>query len=503
MTKRFSVFFMIIVLSVLFAGCGDENAHKHSWIPQTCTEPLICTTCGATKGEPWGHRFKDATCSEPSTCILCGETQGEALGHKYAGASYITPETCYVCGEQNDVYLKPSVEVIAVFDSLAGASENCLIYEENSKYGILSLDGKRISDAEYDGYITELENDCFALVKNEDFLDYYFLFSNEGELLWTTTSEYEDFDICGLSGGFLLLHNDYEHTYYYLDANNGFSPVAYVDASFQGKEKFSLANFGVASASNEAGIGYPYISLSDMAYVTGELEDGSIIDAVGNPVNAGGELLASLWTKDRDGKYSFDSLGFFNVITEEYVSVEGWYDDSFLMKHIENVDGKGINRYDTYDGLVLLQSGVCKKADADKENESVSGNDVFIPFDPENVSEPIFNLYDYYSKSFVTEYGLYGLIIGNYRDIGIVKSEDEYYYTFLDPMYMPVGDLYDGLTELSVNGLGLALKDGKAYVINYNLAAISDPIKATSVWHRFDGYYIVGTDEGDMLVNVK
>lgn len=75
-----SVFlFSLVVLAVLLGT--HTICFFHFYQDATCTQPKTCKLCGATTGEPLGHRLQDATCEAPSYCLTCGETVGEALGH--------------------------------------------------------------------------------------------------------------------------------------------------------------------------------------------------------------------------------------------------------------------------------------------------------------------------------------------------------------------------------------------------------------------------------------
>lgn len=72
------------ILTALFAALMLTSVgcrHEHTFIDATCTEPMTCTECDYTEGEPLGHSFADATCTEPMTCSVCGITEGEPLGH--------------------------------------------------------------------------------------------------------------------------------------------------------------------------------------------------------------------------------------------------------------------------------------------------------------------------------------------------------------------------------------------------------------------------------------
>ncbi|MCR5675937.1 MAG: hypothetical protein K6G16_09535 [Lachnospiraceae bacterium] len=95
MKKRMGALLLGAVLAVTVCGCG----HEHDFQPVSCDEPLTCTICHKTEGDPIGHDFAEATCTEPKTCKRCGETEGEALGHDFSEATCTEPKTCKRCGE--------------------------------------------------------------------------------------------------------------------------------------------------------------------------------------------------------------------------------------------------------------------------------------------------------------------------------------------------------------------------------------------------------------------
>ncbi len=67
--------------------CGTEVAPSnlaHAFIAATCTEPRICNSCGATRGEAKGHSWINATCTAPKTCSNCKLTEGSAYGHDFS-----------------------------------------------------------------------------------------------------------------------------------------------------------------------------------------------------------------------------------------------------------------------------------------------------------------------------------------------------------------------------------------------------------------------------------
>lgn len=74
-----------------------EN-HNHSYLSATCTEPMICETCGKTVGLPLDHNLSNVDCTTPQVCSRCGITVGEPLGHDYIDATCVFQETCSRCG---------------------------------------------------------------------------------------------------------------------------------------------------------------------------------------------------------------------------------------------------------------------------------------------------------------------------------------------------------------------------------------------------------------------
>lgn len=85
---------VLILCTVLLAGCGCE----HEWKDATCTAPKTCSLCSEVEGEALGHTWADATCEAAKTCTACGVTEGEALGHTWADATCAAPKTCSACG---------------------------------------------------------------------------------------------------------------------------------------------------------------------------------------------------------------------------------------------------------------------------------------------------------------------------------------------------------------------------------------------------------------------
>ena len=87
--ERFGLIIILVLICSFTVGC-----HRHQYADATCTEPMKCTICGATKGEAKGHVWVDATCTTPKTCSVCGKTDGTELGHTTDFG------ICSTCGEK-------------------------------------------------------------------------------------------------------------------------------------------------------------------------------------------------------------------------------------------------------------------------------------------------------------------------------------------------------------------------------------------------------------------
>lgn len=91
--KRGIAILLALVCLLGLCGCG----HEHTWEEATCTQPMTCSECGKTQGEPNGHQWTEATCETPRTCSVCGETEGEPLGHSKGSWETIKEPT--ICSE--------------------------------------------------------------------------------------------------------------------------------------------------------------------------------------------------------------------------------------------------------------------------------------------------------------------------------------------------------------------------------------------------------------------
>lgn len=71
--------------------------HVHKWRGYaTCTQPDLCTECGAGRGIALGHSFSPATCQHAATCQRCGAKQGGLGPH-----TWDSNEICTVCNTLN------------------------------------------------------------------------------------------------------------------------------------------------------------------------------------------------------------------------------------------------------------------------------------------------------------------------------------------------------------------------------------------------------------------
>ncbi len=83
------------VAGILETGdhCPYCDAHRHTWIPASCTEPARCS-CGKTKGEPLGHEWEKASSTDQKACIRCGATEDLTKGHEWEEPTYDWSDDC-------------------------------------------------------------------------------------------------------------------------------------------------------------------------------------------------------------------------------------------------------------------------------------------------------------------------------------------------------------------------------------------------------------------------
>ncbi len=72
------------------------KALGHDYNDATCSTAKTCQRDGCNKalGKPKDHSWLEPTCTAPYTCENCGATDGEPLGHKYANACATVCERC-------------------------------------------------------------------------------------------------------------------------------------------------------------------------------------------------------------------------------------------------------------------------------------------------------------------------------------------------------------------------------------------------------------------------
>ena len=72
------------------------NALGHDYNDATCSAPKTCQRegCDKTLGKPKDHSWLEPTCTDPYVCENCGATDGDPLGHKYVNACATTCTRC-------------------------------------------------------------------------------------------------------------------------------------------------------------------------------------------------------------------------------------------------------------------------------------------------------------------------------------------------------------------------------------------------------------------------
>ena len=78
------------------AAAEIVDALGHDYNDATCAAPKTCQRegCDKTLGKPKDHSWLEPTCTDPYVCENCGATDGDPLGHKYVNACATTCTRC-------------------------------------------------------------------------------------------------------------------------------------------------------------------------------------------------------------------------------------------------------------------------------------------------------------------------------------------------------------------------------------------------------------------------
>ena len=107
---------------------------SHQWSTATCTQPQICSRCGATNGTALGHTWKAATCLQAKTCTVCNTTEGALADHVDANRD----NACDVCKTSMGTAPQTGNVYIKVTEAPSNWAGQYLIVYEGGK---LALDG--------------------------------------------------------------------------------------------------------------------------------------------------------------------------------------------------------------------------------------------------------------------------------------------------------------------------------------------------------------------------
>ena len=106
--KKIILLTMIVCVVLTLVSCKKNESKEcdHEWAAATCTEPMMCTVCHETAGDPIGHNGGNATCTAKATCEVCGSEYGLLNSENHSGSACwaITADTHQqvydCCGEE-------------------------------------------------------------------------------------------------------------------------------------------------------------------------------------------------------------------------------------------------------------------------------------------------------------------------------------------------------------------------------------------------------------------
>lgn len=103
--KKAVILFLILTFALSLAACSSQEPCQHRWGDAACTEKPVCTLCGEEAETVKGHTWQEATMDDPMTCSVCKTTYGEPLSLEgtWKGVAQFFPIFFGVETEKNSV----------------------------------------------------------------------------------------------------------------------------------------------------------------------------------------------------------------------------------------------------------------------------------------------------------------------------------------------------------------------------------------------------------------
>ena len=119
--------------------CGKENVSGHDWSGTTCTAPQTCNECGATSGDPMGHKFTtNITCDND-----CGTKAAAHIGENYYETFAKAFETATEATESKIVLIQ-NVNLVAAIN----VSNNLTIDLNGNSIALVARSGSNVINVE-------------------------------------------------------------------------------------------------------------------------------------------------------------------------------------------------------------------------------------------------------------------------------------------------------------------------------------------------------------------
>lgn len=346
------------------------------------------------------------------------------------------------------------------YDGIWALTEEYLLFKENDLLGVMDKDENVIFPASYMYSSSKFQDSAFTLYNKDNGIYDVKLFDRDLNVIYEEQGEYY---ITDYFDGVVGLRNQEGNSRKYLDAENGFSTIAVLDAdTVSGYEWSSACNNGIIVISS-----YMYGVDGFINYMDKEgniqplpmFEDGTFANSRSNAVNSEGWFALDKCDLSIE---KFVAWGFYNINTGTFVE--------------SPIDGATYGYHEDRNGV---------------DNCTVINEKITVVQDKYNESS-LYAVYDLAQKKYLSvELFLYIELSDNPM---LLYQNTEEQWGYVDSDFNFIGETYEDASNFQ-NGYALIHANGAEYFINEKLEIVSDPLEGETATVLGNGFYRIKAGE--------